>query len=95
MSDEKLPGCIGTVNLKPLRVARILLKQAEIVKRGADVKEFGVEPEILLAPLLRRKKVHAIGVVEKKFGGKLAQDIVRFPGQFGIGNLNRGLCKEH
>ena len=56
---EELADRVGSVNLEALARAGVLFDEAEVVKDGADVQEFGVKAKLLLAALFGGKEIDA------------------------------------
>lgn len=72
---KKLPGGVRAIDFEAFVRARELLDQAEIVKRGGNVKELRVEAQFPLTPLLGGEQVDANRMIEQQISGMLAQDV--------------------
>ena len=86
MCREELTGRVCAIHLEAFVWAREFLDETEVVKRGGDVEEFGVEVKLSLTAVLGREQVNADRVIEEQICGMLSQKICGLFRKQGIGN---------
>jgi hypothetical protein len=88
--SEELTSDVCAVDFEPLVGAGELLEQAEVVKHGGNIQEFGIECEHSLTALLGPEEIYADGVIEEQIRRMLTQKIRGLSRDQRIGNGENG-----
>lgn len=92
---EKVPRGVGTVDLKSLCFGVVVIDQAEVVKQRRDIKQLGIEFQLLTQPLHRAEHVDADRMVEQHLVFVAAHQLGGLARQLAVGNFHAGNHARH